>query len=126
MRNIRREVLNFAHRHVGGYCSEPLQIDGAQLVAAEINSLLTNVTPDDTGVALRRFDSGARDSLQLARGLGWREHMRIVLARGVRIQNHDDAPTTESSALTWFSGRTGPRWWAVRSPCRCAESDVRT
>jgi predicted dehydrogenase len=86
-------------------------------VTAEIDNLLTDVSPDDTGVALYRFESGA---------LGILFNSSVVLAAentteiygdaGVIIQNYGDGPSTPMAPpgarplKLYRRGVSPPRW----------------
>ncbi len=64
-------------------------------VMAEIDNVLTNVAPDDTGVAIYRWADGCMGTLMNASVTHAAENTTEVYGdRGVIIQNHDDAPST--------------------------------
>ncbi|HIE52781.1 MAG TPA: Gfo/Idh/MocA family oxidoreductase [Armatimonadetes bacterium] len=64
-------------------------------VMAEIDNLLTKVAPDDTGVAVYRFASGAMAILlNSSVTLAGENTTEIYGDQGVIIQNHDDGPST--------------------------------
>lgn len=64
-------------------------------VMAEIDNTLTQVAPDDTGVALYRFPDGAFGVL-VNSSVTWagENTTEIYGDKGVIIQNHDDGPST--------------------------------
>lgn len=64
-------------------------------VMAEIDNVLTNVAPDDTGIALYRWESGAMGSLlNSAVTLAGENTCEIYGDEGVIIQNYDDGVST--------------------------------
>ena len=64
-------------------------------VMAEIDNVLTNVAPDDTGVALYRWADGCMGTLMNASVTLAAENTTEVYGdKGVIIQNHDDGPST--------------------------------
>ena len=63
-------------------------------VIAEIDNVLTNVAPDDTGVAVFRFADGMfADIMNTSVTLAGENTTEIYGDRGVIIQNHGDAPS---------------------------------
>ena len=68
-------------------------------VMAEIGNTLTTVAPDDTGVAIYRFASGAMAVLvNSSVTLAGENTTEVYGDQGVIIQNHDDVPSTNSAA----------------------------
>jgi predicted dehydrogenase len=64
-------------------------------VMAEIGNTITDMSPDDTGVAIYRFASGAMTVLvNSSVTLAGENTTEIYGEHGVLIQNHDDAPST--------------------------------
>lgn len=64
-------------------------------VMAEIGNTVTNMAPDDTGVAIYRFDNGAMAVLvNSSVTLAGENTTEVYGDQGVLIQNHDDAPST--------------------------------
>lgn len=64
-------------------------------VMAEIDNILTNVAPDDTGVALYRFENGALGILFNSSVILAAENTTEIYGdRGVLIQNWGDSPST--------------------------------
>ncbi len=64
-------------------------------VMAEIDNVLTNSAPDDTGVAIYRWPDGAMGVLMNASVTWAAENTCEVYGdQGVIIQNHDDSPST--------------------------------
>lgn len=64
-------------------------------VMAEIENTITNMAPDDTGIAIYRFASGAMAVLvNSSVTLAGENTTEIYGDQGVIIQNHDDAPST--------------------------------
>ena len=63
-------------------------------VIAEIDNVLTDAAPDDTGVAVFRFEDGLfADILNASVTLAGENTTEIYGDRGVIIQNHGDAPS---------------------------------
>ncbi len=63
-------------------------------VIAEIDNVLTDVAPDDTGVALFRFEDGMfADILNSSVTLAGENTTEIYGDKGVIIQNHGDSPS---------------------------------
>ena len=63
-------------------------------VFAEIDNVLTNVAPDDTGIAVFRFEDGCfADVLNSSVTYAGENTTEIYGDRGVIIQNHGDAPS---------------------------------
>lgn len=63
-------------------------------VIAEIDNVLTNVAPDDTGVAIFRYDDGLfAEVYNSSVTLAGENTTEIYGDRGVIIQNHGDAPS---------------------------------
>ena len=64
-------------------------------VMAEIGNTVTDMAPDDTGVAIYRFASGAMAVLTNSSvTLAGENTTEVYGDQGVLIQNHDDAPST--------------------------------
>jgi predicted dehydrogenase len=64
-------------------------------VVAEIDNVLTNVAPDDTGIAIYRFTSGAMAVLENASvTLAGENTTEVYGDQGVLVQNHDDLVST--------------------------------
>jgi len=64
-------------------------------VMAEIGNTVTDIAPDDTGVAIYRFASGAMAVLlNSSVTLAGENTTEVYGDQGVLIQNHDDAPST--------------------------------
>lgn len=64
-------------------------------VMAEIDNTVTDVAPDDTGVAVYRFETGAMGILvNSSVTLAGENTTEIYGDNGVLIQNHDDVPST--------------------------------
>ena len=64
-------------------------------VMAEIDNTVTDMAPDDTGVAIYRFASGAMAVLENSSvTLAGENTTEVYGDQGVLIQNHDDAPST--------------------------------
>ena len=64
-------------------------------VMAEIDNTITTMSPDDTGVAIYRFASGAMAVLTNSSvTLAGENTTEVYGDQGVIIQNHDDAPST--------------------------------
>lgn len=64
-------------------------------VMAEIDNVLTNVAPDDTGVALYRWADGCMGTLMNASVTRAAENTTEVYGdKGTIVQNHDDGPST--------------------------------
>lgn len=64
-------------------------------VMAEIDNTVTDVAPDDTGVAIYRFPSGTMAVLvNSSVTLAAENTTEVYGDRGVLIQNHDDSPST--------------------------------
>ncbi|MDA1192984.1 MAG: Gfo/Idh/MocA family oxidoreductase [Candidatus Poribacteria bacterium] len=63
-------------------------------VMAEIDNILTNVAPDDTGCAIYRYPNGAM-SILLNSSVTWagENTTEVYGEKGVLIQNHDDSPS---------------------------------
>jgi predicted dehydrogenase len=85
-------------------------------VMAEIENTLTNVAPDDTGVAIYRFAGGALAVLlNSSVTLAGENTTEVYGDQGVIIQNHDDLPSTNVPlpphpiALKLYT-RTRPKW----------------
>ena len=63
-------------------------------VIAEIDNVLTNVAPDDTGVAIFRFDDGLfAEIFNASVTLAGENTTEIYGDKGVLIQNHGDSPS---------------------------------
>jgi predicted dehydrogenase len=66
-------------------------------VMAEIDNVLTNVAPDDTGVAVYRWADGCMGTLMSASvTLAGENTTEVYGDQGVLIQNHDDAVSTHN------------------------------
>lgn len=85
-------------------------------VMAEIENTLTDVAPDDTGVAIYRFAGGALAVLlNSSVTLAGENTTEVYGDQGVIIQNHDDLPSTNVPlpphpiALKLYT-RTRPEW----------------
>ena len=85
-------------------------------VMAEIGNTLTTVAPDDTGVAIYRFASGAMAVLvNSSVTLAGENTTEVYGDQGVIIQNHDDLPSTNNPlpphpiALKLYT-RARPEW----------------
>lgn len=85
-------------------------------VMAEIENTLTTVAPDDTGVAIYKFASGALAVLvNSSVTLAGENTTEIYGDQGVIIQNHDDAPSTNVTppagaiALKLYT-KSAPHW----------------
>ena len=85
-------------------------------VMAEIENTLTDVAPDDTGVAIYRFAGGALAVLlNSSVTLAGENTTEVYGDQGVIIQNHDDLPSTNGPlpphpiALKLYT-RTRPEW----------------
>ena len=64
-------------------------------VMAEIGNTVTDMAPDDTGVAIYRYASGAMVVLENSSVTMAAENTTEIYGdQGVLIQNHDDAPST--------------------------------
>ena len=64
-------------------------------VIADIDNVLTDVAPDDTGIAVFRFDDGMfADILNSSVTLAGENTTEIYGDRGVIIQNHGDGPSS--------------------------------
>ena len=64
-------------------------------VIAEIDNVLTDVAPDDTGVAVYRFSSGAMGILvNSSVTLAGENTTEVYGDQGVLLQNHDDLVST--------------------------------
>jgi predicted dehydrogenase len=85
-------------------------------VMAEIDNVLTNVAPDDIGVAIYRFPGGTMAALENASvTLAGENTTEIYGDRGVLIQNHGDLISTgmatpNSVALKQFQPETPGVW----------------
>jgi len=91
-------------------------------VMAEIGNTLTDMAPDDTGVAIYRFANGAMAVLvNSSVTLAGENTTEVYGDRGVLVQNHDDAPSTniplprEAAALKLFT-RDDPQWRYLDMP----------
>ena len=90
-------------------------------VMAEIDNVLTNVAPDDTGIAVYRWQSGAMGALFNASvTLAGENTTEIYGDEGVIIQNYDDGVSTPHAppgvpALKLFRKSTG-QWEAFDYP----------
>ncbi len=91
-------------------------------VMAEIGNTLTDISPDDTGVALYRFADGAMAVLvNSSVTLAGENTIEVYGDRGVLLQNHDDAPSTNiplpqgAAALKLFT-RDAPQWKVLDMP----------
>ena len=85
-------------------------------VMAEIGNTLTAVAPDDTGVAIYRFEGGAMAELvNSSVTLAGENTTEVYGDGGVIIQNHDDVPSTNIPlpphpiALKVYT-RSSPQW----------------
>lgn len=85
-------------------------------VMAEIQNTVTDFSPDDTGVAIYRFASGAMAVLvNSSVTLAGENTTEIYGDQGVIIQNHDDAPSTNTPlppgamALKLYT-KAAPQW----------------
>ena len=85
-------------------------------VMAEIGNTLTAVAPDDTGVAIYRFEGGAMAELvNSSVTLAGENTTEVYGDGGVIIQNHDDVPSTNIPlpphpiALKLYT-RSSPQW----------------
>lgn len=86
-------------------------------VTAEIDNVLTDAAPDDTGVAIYRFASGARGVLvNSSVTLAGENTTEVYGDQGVIIQNYDDGPSISmarpagAAALKLYR-RGQPREW---------------
>jgi 1,5-anhydro-D-fructose reductase (1,5-anhydro-D-mannitol-forming) len=85
-------------------------------VMAEIDNVLTNVAPDDIGVAIYRFQGGTMAALENASvTLAGENTTEIYGDRGVLIQNHGDLISTgmatpDSVALKQFQPENPGAW----------------
>ena len=85
-------------------------------VMAEIQNTVTDFSPDDTGVAIYRFASGAMVSLlNSSVTLAGENTCEIYGDEGVLIQNHDDSPSTTpplpvGATLLKIRTRQQPEW----------------
>ena len=91
-------------------------------VMAEIENTLTDMSPDDTGVAIYKFKSGAMAVLlNSSVTLAGENTTEIYGDRGVLIQNHDDVPSTNitlppgATALKLFT-HDQPVWQDQKIP----------
>ncbi len=91
-------------------------------VMAEIGNTVTQVAPDDTGVAIYRFAGGAMAVLlNSSVTLAGENTTEIYGDQGVLIQNHDDVPSTNGPlpphpiALKLYT-REQPRWQDLGIP----------
>lgn len=98
-------------------------------VMAEIDNVLTDVAPDDTGVALFRFESGAMAVLvNSSVTLAGENTTEVYGDQGVLIQNHDDSPSTNvppppgAIALKLFT-RGEPGWRDLDMPIPATHAD---
>ena len=98
-------------------------------VMAEIDNVLTDVAPDDTGVALYRFESGAMAVLvNSSVTLAGENTTEVYGDQGVLIQNHDDSPSTNVTppsgaiALKLFT-RGEPGWRDLGMPIPPTHAD---
>ena len=85
-------------------------------VMAEIQNTVTDFSPDDTGMAIYRFASGAMVSLlNSSVTLAGENTCEIYGDQGVLIQNHDDSPSTTpplppGATLLKMRTRQQPEW----------------
>lgn len=85
-------------------------------VMAEIQNTVTDFSPDDTGMAIYRFASGAMVSLlNSSVTLAGENTCEIYGDEGVLIQNHDDSPSTTpplppGATLLKMRTRQQPEW----------------
>ncbi|MEZ4660953.1 MAG: Gfo/Idh/MocA family oxidoreductase [Caldilineaceae bacterium] len=85
-------------------------------VMAEIQNTVTDFSPDDTGMAIYRFASGAMVSLlNSSVALAGENTCEIYGDQGVLIQNHDDSPSTTpplppGATLLKMRTRQQPEW----------------
>lgn len=91
-------------------------------VMAEIGNTLTAMSPDDTGIAIYRFADGAMAVLANSSvTLAGENTTEAYGEKGVLIQNHDDAPSTNvplpngAAALKLFT-RDAPQWRYLDMP----------
>lgn len=91
-------------------------------VMAEIDNTLTDVAPDDTGVAIYRFPNRAMAILvNSSVTLAGENTTEIYGDQGVLIQNHGDVPSTNhkllpgATALKYF-GRDQAAWQDLSTP----------
>jgi predicted dehydrogenase len=93
-----------------------------QSVMAEIGNTLTQVAPDDTGVAIYRYANGAMaELLNSSVTLAGENTTEVYGDTGVIIQNHDDVPSTNIPlpphpiALKLYT-RANPQWQDLGIP----------
>ncbi len=90
-------------------------------VMAEIQNTVTDVAPDDTGVAIYRYANGAMVVLlNSSVTLAGENTTEVYGDQGVLIQNHDDGPSTASApegavALKLYT-RDQPAWQDLGIP----------
>lgn len=91
-------------------------------VMAEVQNTVTDFSPDDTGVAIYRFASGAMAVLlNSSVTLAGENTTEVYGDQGVLIQNHDDAPSTNvplpagATALKLYT-RSQPFWRDLQIP----------
>jgi predicted dehydrogenase len=91
-------------------------------VIAEIDNVLTNVAPDDTGVAVYRYESGAMVILVNASvTLAGENTTEVYGDQGVLIQNHDDlvstmVPPPQGATALKLYRRDAPGWESIEMP----------
>lgn len=98
-------------------------------VMAEIDNTLTTVAPDDTGVAIYRFASGAMAVLvNSSVTLAGENTTEVYGDQGVLIQNHDDLvstsiPTVSPPVALKLYTRNSPAWQDLGIPIPSAHSE---
>jgi len=98
-------------------------------VIAEIDNVLTDVAPDDTGIAVYRFPSGAMGILVNASvTLAGENTTEVYGDQGVLIQNHDDLvstmvkPPEGAIALKYFQ-RDSDKWTDLNQAIPASHGD---
>ena len=96
---------------------------------AEIENTLTNVAPDDTGIAIYRFADGALATLvNSSVTLAGENTTEVYGDQGVIIQNHDDVPSTNIPlpphpiALKLYT-RSQPQWQDLGIPIPASHAE---
>jgi predicted dehydrogenase len=91
-------------------------------VMAEIGNTVTDISPDDTGVAIYRFANGAMAVLlNSSVTLAGENTTEVYGDQGVLIQNHDDVPSTNlplppgATALKLYT-KDAPHWQDLGIP----------